>query len=194
VDDPNRVLTYVGQILPHLEAKVIDSDGKTVAFGERGELCIRGYATCKGYWEEPEKTKELIDDEGWLKTGDQFILEEDGYARIVGRIKELVIRGGENIAPKEVEDIISTHPNVLEAAVYGVPDERMGEELAAAIRLRDPTKPLAADDMKAFLKGKIAHFKIPRYLEVMDDFPKNASGKVQKFKLCDEFVNKLNSK
>lgn len=191
VDDPNRVLTYVGELLPHLEAKIVDANGNTVPFGEKGELCIRGYATCKGYWEDPEKTRELIDDEGWLRTGDQFVLEEEGYARIVGRIKELVIRGGENIAPKEVEDALAAHPAVLEAAVYGVPDERMGEELAAAIRLRDPSVSLTHEEMKGFLKGKIAHFKVPKYMDVMPDFPKNPSGKVQKFKLRDAFVKKL---
>ncbi|KAK3913440.1 Medium-chain acyl-CoA ligase ACSF2, mitochondrial [Frankliniella fusca] len=191
VDDPNRVLSYVGELLPHLEAKVVDANGRTVAFGEPGELCLRGYATCQGYWEDPEKTRELIDEEGWLRTGDQFVLEEDGYARIVGRIKELVIRGGENIAPKEVEDALAAHPAVLEASVYGVPDERMGEELAAVIRLRDPSVSLTHEDMKAFLKGKIAHFKVPRYLDVVEDFPKNASGKVQKFKLRDAFLKKI---
>lgn len=191
VDDHNRVLTYVGQLLPHLEAKVIDPTGKTVAFGESGELCIRGYATCKGYWDDPEKTSELIDKEGWLKTGDLFVLEEDGYARIVGRIKELIIRGGENIAPKEVESALTMHPAVLEATVYGVPDERMGEELAAAIRLKDPAVSVTLPEMKQFLKGKVAHFKIPKYLDVMDDFPKNPSGKVQKFKLQDAFIERM---
>ncbi|KAJ1519697.1 hypothetical protein ONE63_004958 [Megalurothrips usitatus] len=192
VDDPGRVLHYVGELLPHLEAKVVDAKGRTVAFGERGELCIRGYLTCRGYWEDPEKTRELIDEQGWLRTGDQFVLEEDGYARIVGRIKELVIRGGENIAPKEVEDAVTAHPAVLEATVYGVPDERMGEELAVAVRLNDPNVTLTLDDLKAFLKGKIAHFKVPKYMDVMNDFPKNASGKVQKFKLRDAFVKRLN--
>ncbi|XP_034241574.1 medium-chain acyl-CoA ligase ACSF2, mitochondrial-like [Thrips palmi] len=191
VDDPNRVLSYVGQLLPHLEAKVIDPNGKTVPFGERGELCIRGYATCKGYWDDLEKTRELIDEQGWLRTGDQFVLEEDGYARIVGRIKELIIRGGENIAPKEVESALSMHPAVLEATVYGVPDERMGEEIAAAIRLKDPAVTITLQEMKAFLKGKVAHYKVPKYLDVMPDFPKNPSGKIQKFKLQNAFIERM---
>lgn len=191
VDDPNRVLAYVGQLMPHLEAKIIDEKGKTVAFGEPGELCLRGYATCKGYWGDAAKTRELIDQDGWLRTGDQFVLEKDGYARIVGRLKELVIRGGENIAPKEVESALTMHPAVLEATVYGVPDERMGEELAAAIRLKDPAVTVTLQEMKEFLKGKVAHFKIPKYLDVMPDFPKNASGKIQKFKLQNAFIEKM---
>jgi medium-chain acyl-CoA ligase, mitochondrial len=139
-----------------------------------------------GYYGDEEKTKETIGDDRWLKTGDQFILREDGYGQIVGRIKELIIRGGENLFPKEIEDFLNTHPNILESYCVGVPDERMGEEVAAFVRIRAGTS-LDETELKQFCSGKIAHFKVPKYLRVVDTFPKTVSGKIQKFKLREMF-------
>ncbi|CAD7079649.1 unnamed protein product [Hermetia illucens] len=187
----DHVLHTVGHVTDHIEIKVIDKDGNTVPFGQPGELCIRGYLNCLGYYGDEEKTRELIGHDGWLKTGDQFILQEDGYGRIVGRLKEMVIRGGENIFPKEIEDFLNTHPDIMENHVIGVPDERMGEELCAFIRLRDGRPHLTHDDLKAFGAGKIAHFKIPRHIRIVHDFPKTVSGKIQKFKLVQQYKDSL---
>ena len=145
------------------------------------------------YWDDPEKTKETIGNDKWLKTGDQFVLQEDGYGKIVGRIKEMIIRGGENIFPKEIEDFLSTHPNVAEVHVVGVPDERLGEEMCAFVKLKPETM-LSHADMKHFCKGNIAHFKIPRYLEIVEDFPKTQSGKIQKFKLLKQWEDDVKGK
>lgn len=186
-ESKENVLETVGHLTDHYEAKVVDKDGITVPFGTSGELWVRGYGTMLGYWGDAQKTKETIDVDKWLKTGDQFQLREDGYGKIVGRIKEMVIRGGENIYPKELEDFLNTHPKILETHCVGVPDERMGEELCAYVRLQDPTMSLDHAEMKEFCKGKIAHFKIPRYLRVVDSFPKTVSGKIQKFKLAELF-------
>nr|XP_029709407.1 acyl-CoA synthetase family member 2, mitochondrial-like isoform X1 [Aedes albopictus] len=186
-ESKENVLKTVGHLTDHYEAKVVDQDGNTVPFGTSGELLVRGYGTMLGYWGDEQKTKETIDVDKWLKTGDQFQLREDGYGKIVGRIKEMVIRGGENIYPKELEDFLCTHPKILETHCVGVPDERMGEEICAYVRLKDSTMSLEHAEMKAFCKGKIAHFKIPKYLRIVDSFPKTVSGKIQKFKLVDLF-------
>lgn len=186
-ESTENVLETVGHLTDHYEAKVVDKDGITVPFGTSGELWVRGYGTMLGYWGDEQKTKDTIDVDKWLKTGDQFQLREDGYGKIVGCIKEMVIRGGENIYPKELEDFLNTHPKILETHCVGVPDERMGEELCAYVRLQDPTMSLGHAEMKEFCKGKIAHFKIPRYLRVVDSFPKTVSGKIQKFKLVELF-------
>lgn len=179
----DQMTETVGYIQEHVEAKVVDEKtGQTVAFGERGELWIRCYSAMLEYWDEPAKTQETIGRDRWLKTGDQFILQEDGYGRIVGRIKEMIIRGGENIFPKEIEDFISTHPNVAEVHVIGVPDKRMGEEICAYVKLK-PNTMLTQEDLKHFSKGNIAHFKVPRYVVTVQDFPKTQSGKIQKFQL-----------
>lgn len=183
----------VGYIQEHVEAKVVDDKGQTVPFGERGELWIRCYSAMLEYWDDPEKTKETIGNDKWLKTGDQFVLQEDGYGKIVGRIKEMIIRGGENIFPKEIEDFLSTHPNVAEVHVVGVPDERLGEEMCAFVKLKPETM-LSHADMKHFCKGNIAHFKIPRYLEIVEDFPKTQSGKIQKFKLLKQWEDDVKGK
>lgn len=180
----DQMTETVGYIQEHVEAKVVDEKtGQTVVFGERGELWIRCYSAMLEYWDDPEKTQETIGKDGWLKTGDQFVLQEDGYGRIVGRNKEMIIRGGENIFPKEIEDFISTHvPNVAEVHVIGVPDKRMGEEICAYVKLK-PNTTLTQEDLKLISKGKIAHFKVPRYLVTVQSFPKTQSGKIQKFKL-----------
>lgn len=185
-DSREKILETVGHLQNHLEAKIIDERGNIVPFGTPGELCIRGYSTMLGYWEDERRTKETLDAAKWIRTGDKFILSEDGYGKIVGRIKELIIRGGENIAPKEIEDFMNTHPDILETHVVGIPDERLGEVICAFIRLADG-KTLTQKELAAFCKGKIAHFKVPKYLRVCEAFPKTTSGKVQKFKLREQF-------
>ncbi|XP_055692886.1 medium-chain acyl-CoA ligase ACSF2, mitochondrial-like [Lutzomyia longipalpis] len=185
--DENKELDIAGQLQYHLEAKVIDAEGNLVPFGTPGELCVRGYFTMLGYWEDEAKTKEVLGRDGWLRTGDQFILYPDGYGQVVGRLKDMINRGGENIFPKEVENILVTCPQIAEAYVVGVPDERLGEELCAFVRLRDGVQTLSLEEVKEFCHGKISYFKIPRYLRIVDDFPKTLSGKIQKFKLQEQF-------
>lgn len=185
-DSDENVLHTVGHLQEHLEAKVIDTAGNCVPFGTPGELCIRGYSTMLGYWNDEQKTREILDKGKWMNTGDKFVLNENGYGKIVGRIKDMIIRGGENIAPKEVEDFLNTHPDILETHVIGVPDERMGEEVCAFVRLV-ADKLLPYDEMKAFCKGRMAHFKIPKFFRIVENFPKTSSGKVQKFKLREMF-------
>ncbi|GJQ80425.1 hypothetical protein Trydic_g12282 [Trypoxylus dichotomus] len=185
-DDWYRSTTTIGYIGDHIEAKVIDSEGHVVPFGQPGELCVRGYTTMLGYWEDEDKTRDTISADGWLRTGDLFILEENGYGKIIGRIKEMIIRGGENIYPKEIEDFLSTHPDILEAYVIGVPHERLGEEVCVFVRLKEG-KTLSYEKMVEFCKGEISYFKIPAYLRVVNDLPKTLSGKVQKFKLKELF-------
>lgn len=198
----------VGFLQDHLEAKVIDENGIIVPFGVAGELCIRGYQTMLGYYNDESRTKEMISNDKWLRTGycimiiikhkivksnfffrrDQFILQEDGYGSIVGRFKDMIIRGGENIFPKEIEDFLSTHPEIIEAQIFGVPDDRMGEEICGYIRTTEKGKRLTRNDINDFCKGSIAHFKIPRYIKVVDDFPRTTSGKIQKFKLKEQYA------
>ncbi len=173
----------VGRVLPEVEVKIVDPfTGDERPHGESGELCCRGYNVMRGYYNNPQATAEAIDKEGWLHTGDQASLDSSGYVRITGRIKELIIRGGENIAPKEIEDLLRTHPKIADVYVYGVPDEKFGEDVAAAVRL-NAGETAAADEIRAFCEGKIARFKIPRQFRFVESFPMTASGKVQKFKL-----------
>lgn len=191
-DEEGQVLETVGHMQDHIEAKVIDSNGNLVPFGVPGELCVRGYFTMLGYWEDEAKTREVLETNGWLKTGDQFILNANGYGQIVGRLKDMIIRGGENIFPKEVENILVTSPLIAEAYVVGVPDERLGEELCAFVRLRQDVKTCSKEDVREFCRGKISYFKIPRYVQIVNEFPKTLSGKVQKFKLQEQFdINKV---
>jgi len=173
----------VGQVLPEVDVKIVDpATGSECAQGRAGELCCRGYNVMKGYYNNPQATAEAIDEDGWLHTGDQATMDEGGYVRITGRIKELIIRGGENIAPKEIEDLLRNHPKIADVYVYGVPDEKYGEEVAAAIRLK-PDETASVEDIREFCDGRIAKFKIPRSIRFVDSFPMTASGKVQKFKL-----------
>ncbi|XP_073990836.1 acyl-CoA synthetase family member 2 isoform X2 [Rhodnius prolixus] len=169
----------VGRVAEHSEVKIVDSNGKMVPFGTPGEAWFRGYATMLKYWGDEEKTREIMTPCKWLKSGDVMVLSADGYGKIVGRIKDIVIRGGENIFPSEVEHFLHLHPDITEVYVYGVSDERMGEEVCASIKL-SPGSSISADDVKNYCKGKIAHFKIPTFIKFVDDFPKTASGKVQK--------------
>ena len=182
----------VGRTHPHLESKVIDpATGLTLPRGVPGELCTRGYSVMLGYWEQPEKTSEVIDAARWMHTGDIAVMNDAGYLNITGRIKDLVIRGGENVYPREVEEFLYTHPDIIDAQVIGVPDDRYGEELMAWIRMRAGATPLTAADIRGFCSGKLAHFKIPRYVHVVDEFPMTVTGKVRKVQMREEAVGLL---
>ena len=157
---------------------------------EPGELCTKGYSVMLGYWNEPEKTAEAIDADGWMHTGDLAMMDDEGYVSIVGRIKDMVIRGGENIYPREVEEFLYTHPDIVDVQVVGVPDQKYGEELVAWVRLRDGAT-LTRDDLAAFCAGRIAHFKIPRYVHVTDEFPMTVTGKIQKYKMREVSIELL---
>ncbi|PWI41424.1 AMP-binding protein [Streptomyces sp. ICBB 8177] len=183
-DDLERRTGTVGRVLPHLEVKVVDpATGVTVPRGEPGELCTRGYSVMLGYWDEPERTAEVIDAGRWMHTGDLAVMREDGYLAIVGRIKDMIIRGGENVYPREIEEFLYTHPKIADVQVVGVPDERYGEEIVACVIPRDPADPPTADELAAFCHGRLAHYKIPRRLRLVDAFPMTVSGKVRKVEL-----------
>jgi len=186
-DSIERRVATVGRAGPHLEIKVIDPlTGHTVPRGEPGELCTRGYSVMLGYWNEPAKTDEVIDAARWMRTGDIAVMDDDGYLSITGRIKDMVIRGGENIYPREVEEFLYTHPDILDAQVIGVPDPRYGEELMAWIRMRPGATPLTAQAVREFSAGKLAHYKIPRYVHVTDEFPMTVTGKIRKVEMREK--------
>ncbi len=178
----------VGTVLPDLEVKIVDAFGATLPTGARGELCCRGYNVMKGYYNNPDATRAAIDEDGWLHTGDEASIDADGYVRITGRIKDIIIRGGENIAPKEVEDRLREHPAVADAYVYAVADEFFGETVAAAVRAN---RPVAAEELLAFCAESLAKFKVPKHLRFVDEFPMTASGKIQKFKLRQQHEQSL---
>jgi fatty-acyl-CoA synthase len=181
----------VGRVHPHVEIRVADpGTGETLPRGETGEFCTRGYSVMSGYWNDAGRTAEAIDADGWMHTGDLAVMADDGYVNIVGRSKDMVIRGGENVYPREVEEFIYTHPDVEDVQVIGVPDDRYGEELMAWVRLR-PGAGLEPEDVREFCRGKIAHFKIPRYVKFVDEFPMTVTGKVQKFKMREQAVEEL---
>jgi len=181
----------VGRVGPHLEIKVVDPvTGETLPRGEPGEFCTKGYSVMLGYWEQPDKTDEVLQD-GWMHTGDIAVMGQDGYVEITGRIKDMVIRGGENIYPREIEEFLYTHPDIVDAQVIGVPDERYGEELCAWIRMREGAEPLTAEAVRDFATGKLAHYKIPRYVQIVDEFPMTVTGKVRKVEMRDKSVADL---
>jgi fatty-acyl-CoA synthase len=183
-DSIDRRVSTVGRVHPHLEVKIIDPEtGLTVPRGTPGEFCTRGYSVMLGYWEQPDKTAESIDAARWMHTGDLAVMDEEGYLNITGRIKDMVIRGGENVYPREIEEFLYTHPDILDAQVIGVPDERYGEELMAWVRLREGAESLTAEALKAFCTGKLAHYKIPRYVRVVDEFPMTVTGKIRKVEM-----------
>jgi fatty-acyl-CoA synthase len=191
-DSIERRVSTVGRVGPHLEVKVIDPEtGLTVPRGEPGELCTRGYSVMLGYWEQPDKTAEAIDAARWMHTGDLGIMDDEGYVNITGRIKDMVIRGGENIYPREVEELLYTHPDVLDAQVIGVPDVKYGEELMVWVRMRDGAPPLDADGVREFCTGKVARYKIPRYVHVVDEFPMTVTGKIRKVEMREVSVGLL---
>jgi fatty-acyl-CoA synthase len=190
-DDPlERRVGTVGRILPHLEVKIVDAEGRIVAPRVPGELCTRGYSVMLGYWDDAEKTAEAIDRAGWMHTGDLATLDAEGYCNIVGRIKDMVIRGGENVYPREVEEFLFRHPKVEAVQVVGVPDPKYGEELCAWIKLRTGES-TTAEEIQAFCKGQIAHYKIPRYIRFVESFPMTVTGKVQKFVMRAETMREL---
>jgi fatty-acyl-CoA synthase len=186
----HRVST-VGRVHPHVEVKIIDPEsGRVVERGVAGELCTRGYSVMTGYWNDPERTAESIDAAGWMHTGDLATMDADGYVNIVGRIKDMIIRGGENLYPREIEEFLYTHPDVSDVQVIGVPDVKYGEELMAWVKVREGAT-LTEDDLKEFCKGKIAHYKVPRYVKFTDEFPMTVTGKIQKFKMREQALEEL---
>ncbi|WP_166267581.1 AMP-binding protein [Marinobacter caseinilyticus] len=195
LDPFEKQVTTVGRTQPHLETKIVDPvNGRVVPRGEIGELCTRGYSVMLKYWDNDEKTQEAIDDAGWMHTGDLAQMDEDGYIQIVGRIKDMVIRGGENIYPKEIEEFFYTHPAIEEVQVTGIPDDKYGEELIAWVKLRPDADPVSADDLIAFCTGQIAHFKIPKNYKFVDEFPMTVTGKIQKFKMREVSIKEMGLK
>jgi fatty-acyl-CoA synthase len=191
-DDLERRVSTVGRVHPHLEVKIVDpGSGLTVPRGSAGELCTRGYSVMLGYWQEPEKTAEAIDAARWMHTGDLAVMDDEGYIAVTGRIKDMVIRGGENIYPREIEEFLYSHPDIVDAQVIGVPDERYGEELMAWIRLRPGAPTLDAAALRKFCEGQLAHYKIPRYVHVVDDFPMTVTGKIRKVQMREEALEIL---
>ena len=190
-DDLERRVSTVGSVHPHVEVKVVDPvTGVTLPRGEAGELCTRGYSVMVGYWDEPEKTADVLDRAGWMHTGDLATMDGDGYLNIVGRIKDLVIRGGENVYPREIEEFLYSHPDIADVQVVGVPDAKYGEELCAWVRLREGRE-TTGDELREWCRGRIASFKIPRYWRFVDEFPMTVTGKVQKFKMRETSVAEL---
>ena len=190
-DDPvERRVSTVGRVHPHVEAKIIDGQGRTVAHGEQGEVLTRGYSIMHGYWDDAEKTAEAIDSAGWMHTGDLGVMDDEGYLKITGRAKDMVIRGGENIYPREIEEHLYTHPEIAEAQVFGIPDARMGEEVCVWIRTH-AGKQLPDDEVRSFCTGTLAHYKIPRHVRFVDDFPMTVTGKIQKFEMRKAMMKEL---
>jgi fatty-acyl-CoA synthase len=188
-DDLERRTASIGRAHPHVEIKIVNPDtGDVVDRGQPGEFCTRGYSVMLGYWRDEEKTREAIDADGWMHTGDLAVMREDGYCSVVGRIKDMVIRGGENIYPREVEEFLYTHPDIEDAHVIGVPDAKYGEEICAWIRMKPGRHPLDADDVRAFANDKLAHYKIPRYVHVVDEFPMTVTGKVRKVEMRKDSI------
>jgi fatty-acyl-CoA synthase len=191
-DSVDRRVSTVGRVGPHLEVKVIDpATGRTVPRGTPGELCTRGYSVMLGYWEQPGKTAEAVDSAHWMHTGDLAVMDDEGYLAITGRIKDMVIRGGENVYPREIEEFLYTHPDILDAQVIGVPDARYGEELMAWVRLRPGAATLTAESLREFCRGQLARYKIPRYVHIVDDFPMTVTGKVRKVEMRERSVEIL---
>ncbi len=191
-DDLERRTASIGRAHPHVEIKIIDPDtGEVVQRGQPGEFCTRGYSVMLGYWDDDVKTHEAIDDDGWMHTGDLAVMRDDGYCNIVGRIKDMVIRGGENIYPREIEEFLYTHPDIEDAQVIGVPDDKYGEEICAWIRVKPDHEPVTAESLRAFASGKLAHYKIPRYVHVVDEFPMTITGKIRKVAMREESARLL---
>ena len=191
-DDPiERRVSTVGTIHPHLEVKIVAADGKTVPRGQRGELLTRGYSVMHGYWDEPQESREAIDERGWMHTGDLATLDDQGYCKIVGRVKDLIIRGGENISPREIEEFLYRHPKVQEAQVFGIPDARYGEVVCAWIKLK-PEEYCDAEAMRRFCAEQIAHYKVPQHICFVSEFPMTVTGKIQKFVMRERMIEELN--
>jgi fatty-acyl-CoA synthase len=189
-DSLDKQTGTVGCAHPHVEVKIVDADGRIVPRGMPGEFCTRGYSVMLGYWGDPERTAEAIDASGWMHTGDLATMDEDGYCNIVGRIKDMVIRGGENIYPREIEEFLYRHPAVQDVQVFGVPDQRYGEELCAWVRVR-AGESVTPEAIRDFCQGQIAHYKIPRHIRFVDEFPMTVTGKVQKFLMRQQMAEEL---
>ena len=191
VDNPVELrVGTVGRVLPHTEVKIVDEESRIVPPGTPGELCTRGYCVMRAYWDDPERTAKEIDAAHWIKSGDIATMDEDGYVRIVGRIKDMIIRGGENIYPTEIEKFLYGNPNIEEVEVFGVPDAKYGEEVAAWIKLRED-QTASDEDIRKFCEGKLSHFKIPRYIKFVREFPMTVTGKVQKFVMRQRMAAEL---
>jgi fatty-acyl-CoA synthase len=192
-NDPiERRVSTVGRKLPDVEVKLVDVDtGEEVGPNEQGDLCTRGYHVMKGYYKMPDETEEVIDEEGWLHTGDLAVMDEDGYFKITGRADDMIIRGGENIYPREIEEFLYTHPEISDVQVYGVPDEKYGERVAAAI-IKKKDASLTDEDVKEYCRENIAHYKVPEYVDFVEEYPMTASGKIQKYKLREAAVERYN--
>jgi fatty-acyl-CoA synthase len=191
VDDPiERRVSTVGRIHPHVEVKIVDEAGRIAPIGKSGELCTRGYCVMRGYWEDAERTREAIDEAGWMHSGDLATIDEEGYCNIVGRVKDMLIRGGENIYPREIEEFLFRHPKIQAAQVFGVPDPRLGEEVCAWIVLK-PGQSATVDEIAAFCRGEIAHYKVPRHIRFVPEFPITATGKPQKFVMREAMMREL---
>ncbi len=190
-DDPlDRRVATVGRILPHVEVKIVDADGHTVPIGASGELCTRGYGVMRGYWDDAERSAEAIDAAGWMHSGDLATIDAQGYCSIIGRLKDMLIRGGENIYPREIEEFLMRHPKVQSVQVFGVPDHRLGEEVCAFIVLK-PGQSASAEEIREFCRGQISHHKVPRYVRFVDEFPLTATGKPQKFVMREQMIGEM---
>ncbi|MFF4172543.1 AMP-binding protein [Streptomyces sp. NPDC001744] len=188
-DDLERRTGTVGRVLPHVEVKIVDpASGLTVERGTAGELCTRGYGVMLGYWDDPERTAEVIDRGGWMHTGDLAVMRDDGYVRVVGRIKDMIIRGGENVYPREIEEFLHGHAKIADVQVVGVPDERYGEEILACVIPRDPADPPTPDEIRDFCRDRLAPYKVPRRVEILTEFPMTVSGKVRKVELRERYA------
>jgi fatty-acyl-CoA synthase len=191
-DDLEHRTQTIGRVHPHLEIRIADpSSGRTLQRGDRGEFQTRGYSVMLGYWNQPDRTAEAIDAARWMHTGDLAVMDDDGYVKIVGRIKDMIIRGGENVYPREIEEYLHTHPSIAEVQVVGVPDAKYGEEVMAWVKLRPGASPISDDDVRAYCKGKLAHYKVPRYVRLVAEFPMTVTGKVQKYKLRERAIDEL---
>jgi fatty-acyl-CoA synthase len=190
-DDPiEKRVESVGRAGPHLEVKIIGEDGRTVPIGQAGDICTRGYAVMRGYWNDPERTAETVDADGWLHSGDLGVMDPEGYVEVVGRLKDMIIRGGENIYPREIEEFLFTHPAIQDAKVVGIADEKFGEEVCVWVVLKEGEL-LSVDEIRSFCKDHIAYFKVPRYIRVVDEFPMTVTGKVQKYKMREQMEKEL---
>lgn len=191
-DDPiEKKVSTVGKIHPNVEVRLVSVEtGEDAEVGEQGELWTRGYHVMRGYYKMEEKTKEAIDEDGWLHSGDLAEMDEEGYIKITGRAKDMIIRGGENIYPREIEEFLYTHPKISDVQVYGVPDEKYGEQVAAAVKVKSGEN-LAAEEIKEYCEGEIARYKIPAYVDFVEEYPMTASGKIQKYKLREEAIGKF---
>ena len=193
-DDPiERRVATVGRIHPHVEVKIIDATGNVARTGASGELCTRGYGVMQGYWEDAERSAEAIDPSGWMHSGDVATIDTQGYCTIVGRLKDMLIRGGENIYPREIEDILIRHPKVQSAQVFGVPDHRLGEEVCAFIVLK-PGQSATAEEIRMFCQGQVSHHKVPRYVRFVLEFPMTATGKPQKYAMREQIMGEIGAK